>query len=162
MKILLTTFEFTGIRRSLWQNQNGLIDGPVFVRTLEILSFLDLALRPCMSRSVLTMNPRLLCIQTPWQLTSVLQLKGNVMNLGFPKVGSSYLKFLDVEVTGLSATFGIGTFLTNDFRSLSNGEKSKPLNIVIKLSSVNNQPCIKLSDDVTKVSVALVNVSYRI
>jgi nicotinate phosphoribosyltransferase len=48
------------------------------------------------------------------------------------------------------ATFGIGTFLTNDFRSLSNGEKSKPLNIVIKLSSVNNQPCIKLSDDVTK------------
>jgi nicotinate phosphoribosyltransferase len=47
------------------------------------------------------------------------------------------------------ATFGIGTFLTNDFRS-SNGEKSKPLNIVIKLSSVNNQPCIKLSDDLTK------------
>jgi len=48
------------------------------------------------------------------------------------------------------ATFGIGTFLTNDFRSLSNGEKSKPLNIVIKLSSVNTQPCIKLSDDITK------------
>jgi nicotinic acid phosphoribosyltransferase len=67
------------------------------------------------------------------------------------------------EVTGLSATFGIGTFLTNDFRSLSNGEKSKPLNIVIKLSSVNNQPCIKLSDDVTKVRIAnvLVNFFYR-
>jgi len=47
-------------------------------------------------------------------------------------------------------SFGIGTFLTNDFRSLPNGEKSKPLNIVIKLSSVNNKPCIKLSDDKTK------------
>jgi nicotinate phosphoribosyltransferase len=68
---------------------------------------------------------------------------------------------LDAGVTGLSATFGIGTFLTNDFRSHSNGEKSKPLNIVIKLSSVNNQPCIKLSDDVTKVRIALVNVSYK-
>ena len=157
---LVGSFEFMGIHRSLWQNQNGLIDGPVFVRTLEILSFLGLALRPCMSRSVLTMNPRLLCFQTPWPLTSVLQLKGNVKNLGFPKVGSSCLYFW-MQESLLSATFGIGTFLTNDFRSLSNGEKSKPLNIVIKLSSVNNQPCIKLSDDVTKVHIALVNVSYR-
>ena len=47
-------------------------------------------------------------------------------------------------------SFGIGTFLTNDFYSLSN-EKSKPLNIVIKLSSVDNKPCVKLSDDLTKV-----------
>jgi nicotinate phosphoribosyltransferase len=62
-----------------------------------------------------------------------LAIKRQCNELGFSKV-----------------TFGIGTFLTNDFRSLSNGEKSKPLNIVIKLSSVNNQPCIKLSDDVTK------------
>jgi nicotinate phosphoribosyltransferase len=68
---------------------------------------------------------------------------------------------LDAGVTGLSAIFGIGTFLTNDFRSLSNGEKSKPLNIVIKLSSVDNRPCIKLSDEVTKVRLALVNVSYE-
>ncbi|KAG6873243.1 hypothetical protein C0995_001262 [Termitomyces sp. Mi166 len=29
-------------------------------------------------------------------------------------------------------------------------EKSKALNIVIKLSSVNNKPCIKISDDLTK------------
>ena len=155
MKFVLTTFDFTGICRSLWQNQNGLIDGPVFVRTLEILSFLGLALRLCMRPSVLTINPRLLCTRMPWQLTNVLQLKGNVRNLGFPKVRSLCLYFLDAWVTGLSATFGIGTFLTNDFRSLSNGEKSKPLNIVIKLSSVNNQPCIKLSDDPTKVRIAL-------
>ncbi|KAF8807093.1 nicotinate phosphoribosyltransferase [Phlegmacium glaucopus] len=54
------------------------------------------------------------------------------------------------ELGFYKVSFGIGTFLTNDFRSVSNGEKSKPLNIVIKLSSVNNKPCIKLSDDMNK------------
>jgi len=50
----------------------------------------------------------------------------------------------------LAVSFGIGTFLTNDFRIASTGEKSKALNIVIKLSSVNNKPCVKLSDDLSK------------
>jgi len=50
------------------------------------------------------------------------------------------------------ASFGIGTFLTNDFRTASSNytAKSKALNIVIKLSSVDNLPCVKLSDDLTK------------
>ncbi|TFK28201.1 nicotinate phosphoribosyltransferase [Coprinopsis marcescibilis] len=49
-------------------------------------------------------------------------------------------------------SFGIGTHLTNDYRSLSNGgqEKSKALNIVIKLKEVDTKPCVKLSDDLTK------------
>ena len=64
---------------------------------------------------------------------------------------SFVFSFLMQEFTGLAVSFGIGTYLTNDFRSLSTGEKSKPLNIVIKLSSVNDSPCIKLSDDITKV-----------
>ncbi|KAH8116827.1 nicotinate phosphoribosyltransferase [Phellopilus nigrolimitatus] len=53
---------------------------------------------------------------------------------------------------GFITSFGIGTFLTNDFRSLSSGgtEKSKALNMVIKLASINGEPCIKISDEITK------------
>ncbi|KAH9999212.1 nicotinate phosphoribosyltransferase [Russula compacta] len=53
---------------------------------------------------------------------------------------------------GFKPAFGIGTFLTNDFKSLSSKgkEKSKALNMVIKLASINNLPCVKISDDLTK------------
>ena len=85
------------------------------------------------------------------------------MNLGFPKVGSCFFfkKVFGCRGHWLSVVFGIGNFLTNDFRSLSSGEKSQPLMIVIKLSSVNNRHCIKISDDVTKVRIVLVKFSYR-
>ncbi|WRT67645.1 nicotinate phosphoribosyltransferase [Kwoniella shivajii] len=49
---------------------------------------------------------------------------------------------------GMSASFGIGTFLTNDFKKASNPtETSKPLNIVIKLNQIDGKNCVKLSDD---------------
>ncbi|KAI0259862.1 nicotinate phosphoribosyltransferase, partial [Gloeopeniophorella convolvens] len=53
---------------------------------------------------------------------------------------------------GFISTFGIGTFLTNDFTSRSSGgtEKSRALNMVIKLASINGLPCIKISDDLMK------------
>lgn len=49
---------------------------------------------------------------------------------------------------GLGAAFGIGTFLTNDFKKASApSQVSKPLNMVIKLSQINSKDCVKLSDD---------------
>ncbi|KAJ7127184.1 nicotinate phosphoribosyltransferase [Mycena epipterygia] len=51
---------------------------------------------------------------------------------------------------GLNVSFGIGTFLTNDFKKAGSAEASKALNMVIKLSSVDDRPCVKISDDLTK------------
>lgn len=52
-----------------------------------------------------------------------------------------------------AGSFGIGTSLTNDFKKKSSGgtEKSKALNMVIKLSSVDGKPAVKISDEITKV-----------
>ncbi|KAF7975743.1 hypothetical protein HWV62_8731 [Athelia sp. TMB] len=54
---------------------------------------------------------------------------------------------------GFKAAFGIGTYLTNDFQKASTGgkEKSKALNMVIKIASVDGKTCVKISDDLKKV-----------
>ena len=70
------------------------------------------------------------------------------------------------EEAGFLPTFGVGTFFTSkhaktiiddfvlicvdDFTNRSNGEKSAPLNIVIKISSANGRPAIKISDNIGK------------
>lgn len=57
------------------------------------------------------------------------------------------------DITTVAGSFGIGTSLTNDFKSVSSGrkEKSKALNMVIKLASVNGKSTVKISDELSKV-----------
>jgi nicotinate phosphoribosyltransferase len=54
------------------------------------------------------------------------------------------------EEAGFQPTFGVGTYLTNDFTSLNTGKKSAPLNIVIKISSAAGNPAVKISDNIGK------------
>ncbi|KAG1746257.1 nicotinate phosphoribosyltransferase [Suillus occidentalis] len=56
------------------------------------------------------------------------------------------------QLLGFKCSFGIGTWLTNDFKKKSSGykEKSKALNIVIKLGSIDGKECVKISDEITK------------
>jgi len=51
---------------------------------------------------------------------------------------------------GFRSAFGIGTFLTNDFSVSSGTDKSKALNMVIKIASVDGHPCVKISDSPNK------------
>jgi nicotinate phosphoribosyltransferase len=63
--------------------------------------------------------------------------------------------FLRNQVMLMVASFGIGTFLTNDFRKASDKSTvSTPLNIVIKLNKINGRNCVKLSDDIGKVGLS--------
>ncbi|KKA29333.1 hypothetical protein TD95_001928 [Thielaviopsis punctulata] len=51
------------------------------------------------------------------------------------------------ESHGFVPTFGVGTYLTNDFVHRSTGTKSTPMNIVIKLSSAAGKYAVKISDN---------------
>lgn len=59
-------------------------------------------------------------------------------SLNFDKAYDIYKEFEDET----NVTFGIGTFIMNDFEPLL-----KPINIVMKLQTVNGKPVAKLSDD---------------
>lgn len=60
------------------------------------------------------------------------------------------LQALAKEV-GILAGFGVGTHLTNDFACASDASrKSRALNMVLKLDSINGHPTVKISDELTK------------
>ena len=55
------------------------------------------------------------------------------------------------EKHDLKPTFGVGTIFTNEFSVKSNPtQKSRPLNIVMKVSKANGRACVKISDDIGK------------
>jgi nicotinate phosphoribosyltransferase len=50
----------------------------------------------------------------------------------------------------IKCSFGIGTFFTSDFKKISNKTKSKAMNMVIKLTKINDVSVVKLSDTPAK------------
>lgn len=67
------------------------------------------------------------------------------------------------NANGTPASFGIGTSLTNDFHSVSSGgkEKSRALNMVIKLAGVDGKHTVKISDELTKVGSSILTYHTR-
>jgi nicotinate phosphoribosyltransferase len=102
----------------------------------------------------MTIDPRdkMILFSDALNLDKALALKKQCDEIGFKGI----FNFCPVPHEPYSitlASFGIGTYLTNDFRTQSSGGKdqSKALNMVIKIASVNGLPCVKISDDLMKV-----------
>lgn len=89
-------------------------------------------------------------------IEKALKIKAQCDEIGFTcGLFISHNHFTDLTIT-VQGSFGIGTFLTNDFARVSdNQQRSRALNMVIKLAEVNGEPCIKISDEIMKVCTGL-------
>jgi nicotinate phosphoribosyltransferase len=92
-----------------------------------------------------------------------LKIQQQCNDLGFQK-GLTALNIFVPYLIFMIVSFGIGTFLTSDFCTLSSGstQKSKALNIVIKIATVNGLPCVKISDDLTKVNRSPLSIDLNL
>lgn len=102
----------------------------------------------------LDINPRdkLIIYSDSLNVEKAVRLKKQANELGLEKgLCNPFVPLPNIHDPPVS--FGIGTFFTNDFNTTTSGgiKRSKALNMVIKLSSVDGHPCIKISDDLTKV-----------
>jgi nicotinic acid phosphoribosyltransferase len=63
------------------------------------------------------------------------------------------LTSLDFISPPFIGSFGIGTWLMNDFKTKSSGykEQSHAVVTVIKLGAIDGKECVKLSDEISKV-----------
>ncbi|CAE6414469.1 unnamed protein product [Rhizoctonia solani] len=96
----------------------------------------------------------------PFEFISKAQATYKQMGIDYHKKVIVFSDGLDVELAvklrqvvdevGFIGAFGIGTFLTNDYNRMVDGQRSTPLNMVIKLALVEGVPCVKISDDITK------------
>lgn len=111
-------------------------------------------------------NKKTIIFSDSVDVEKALKLREQAREIGFlGKLTSRPLLDRDLQhlpVNRFLASFGIGTSLTNDFHSVSSGgkEKSKALNMVIKLASVDNKHCVKISDELSKVRSRIIAMSF--
>ena len=95
-------------------------------------------------------------------LVKALGLVKQCSEIGFKGTSKKHTTYgIDLNAECL-VSFGIGTFLTNDFTKASSGgkERSKALNMVIKLANVDGKYCIKISDEIMKVNKRMVKNGF--
>ncbi|KAG8863676.1 nicotinate phosphoribosyltransferase [Tulasnella sp. 331] len=96
----------------------------------------------------------------PFRFIGLAKRAFEAMGVDLKEKSIIFSDFLDTEKclalkkacdeAGVAVGFGIGTFLTNDFKSKMTGRRNMPLFVVIKVDSIDGLGCVKISDNITK------------